>query len=76
MYLCPFWGWLLWEGTRSRGRMIASVIAIALHWFPLPTLRWLTLREPLNSYMLMGSVLMLAIAVLRLGESGSERPGV
>lgn len=68
IYLCPFWGWLIREGMRTRPRLIAASAAIALHWFPLPTLRWLTVREPLNSYMLAGSILMLTLALLRLRD--------
>ena len=66
IYFCPLWGWLLWEGTRSRTRMTVSVLAIALHWFPLPEWRRLHLPEPWNSYMLAALFLIFAIALSRL----------
>jgi hypothetical protein len=71
-YLCPFWGWLIWEGTRSRLRLIAVATAILLNWVPLPALQWLNVPEPLNSYMLAGLIIMFVIALLRL-HAGAER---
>jgi hypothetical protein len=68
IYLCPFWGWLCWEATLSPFRRVAAVAAIASHWLPLPMLTWLHVPEPLNSYMLLGLLLMLALALLRLYE--------
>jgi hypothetical protein len=66
LYLCPFWGWLIWEGSLGRARMIAVVAAIAMNWFPLPVLRWLHIPEPFNSYMLFGLIIMFVIALVRL----------
>jgi len=69
VYFCPLWGWLCWEGTLGPVRRITSVTAIACHWLPLPALPglpWFHAPEPLNSYMLIGLILMLGLALLRL----------
>jgi hypothetical protein len=71
-YLAPFWGWLIFEGTRSRARMIVAVLAIALSYLPTSLLlhqiaggRY-RLPEPLFSHLLCAAVLMLGISIYSL----------
>lgn len=69
LYLCPFWGWLIWEGMASRGRMVAAVAAVGMNWFPLPVLRSVHVPEPMNSYMLWGLIIMWVLAIGRLSKA-------
>lgn len=71
VYLCPFWGWMIWEATLSKARFIAIFAAILMHWFPLPVLLWLHVPEPINSYMLLGLIIMFVLAINRLSISPS-----
>lgn len=66
VYLCPLWGWLVWEAGLSRWSAIAAWGAIALTWAPLAIAPWLKLREPLLSHMLAGGIVMLGLALRRL----------
>jgi hypothetical protein len=74
LYLCPFWGWLLWEAKQSRVRLALVLVAVMLTIVPTPMLapavtprNWdLTLPEPYNTHMLLAAILMLALAIWRL----------
>ncbi|HEY1687159.1 MAG TPA: glycosyltransferase family 87 protein [Tepidisphaeraceae bacterium] len=72
LYLCPFWGWLVWEGSLSPIRTLLAIAAIAMNWFPLPVLRWLRIPEPINSYMLLGLIIMFIFAIVRLSSTQSS----
>ena len=65
-YLCPLWGWLVWEASQGPWRRIAAWATIATQWVPLPVNPWLRVPEPINSYMLWGLVVMCALAAVRL----------
>jgi hypothetical protein len=74
LYLCPFWGWLLWEARQSRVRLTLVLAAVSLTIVPTPILapaitpkNWdLSLPEPYNTHMLLAAILMLLLAVWRL----------
>jgi hypothetical protein len=66
IYLCPLWGWLIWEASQGLWRRVAALAVIATQWVPLPVNPWLSLPEPLNSYMLWGLFVMCVLAVSRL----------
>lgn len=73
VYLCPFWGWMLWEGWRSKGKLVLAVLGIALMYVP-----WTYLRdwpEPYNTHMLPGAVAIVVMATWTLvgrGQAGSQ----
>ena len=73
VYLCPLWGWLVYEGRRSWGFTIGAVIAIGLTYVPWTAL--MDLREPLNTHILPSALLMMGLAVWRLCESDPLSPG-
>lgn len=69
IYFAAFWGWMLWEGSRSRLKRVIAIAAIVLAWVPLPAALWFHWPEPFGSYMLWSVCLMLVLAVMRLCES-------
>jgi hypothetical protein len=73
-YLCPFWGWLLWEAGISARRRVAAWLAIGLSWLPWAVLPNLILPEPLTSHMLMSLLLILALAIRRLVAAPHAAP--
>jgi hypothetical protein len=68
IYFAPFWGWLIWEGTRSRFRATLVLIAIAMMWMPFPALVRFRAPEPIASYLLWPVCIMLGIAMDRLAR--------
>jgi hypothetical protein len=73
VYLCPFWGWMLWEGARSKGKLVLAVLGIALMYIP-----WTYLRdwpEPYNTHMLPGVMAIVAMATWTLLGGRAELPG-
>ena len=71
-YLAPFWGWLIYEGTRSRPRMIVALLAIAMSYLPTSLLlhqiaggRY-RLPEPLFSHLLCAAILMMGMSMYSL----------
>ncbi|MGH7178463.1 MAG: glycosyltransferase family 87 protein [Tepidisphaeraceae bacterium] len=62
--LCPFWGWLIWEATRSRIRAILATFAIAMAWIPMAVVH--PLPEPINSHQLWAACIMMGLAMSRL----------
>jgi hypothetical protein len=71
VYLCPLWGWLIWEARRCPGRALLAVVAIALTYVPWTA--WFDLREPYNTHILPSAILMGGLGVWRLwsGEMGT-----
>lgn len=64
VYLCPFWGWLLSEGRRSKAKLVLAVLGIGLMYVP-----WTYLRdwpEPYNTHMLPGVVMIVVLATWAL----------
>jgi hypothetical protein len=72
VYLCPLWGWLIWEGRRCPGRAVVGWLAIALTYVPFTA--WMDLTEPYNTHILPSAVLMCGLGVWKLCERGVE-PG-
>ena len=70
VYLCPLWGWLLWEARQSRGMAIGTLVAVALTYIPFTA--WLDLREPYNTHILPSAMLMFGMAVWKL--AGGSTP--
>jgi hypothetical protein len=69
VYLCPLWAWLIWEAGRSWLRAALGAAAIASMYVPFTFL--FDLKEPLNTHMLPGAIVMLALAVWRLMMSSA-----
>ena len=67
-YLAPLWGWVAWEGTRSRGRLVLVLVISALMYVPLPVV-FKRLSDPWAANMLWGTCLLLLLAVARLARS-------
>src|SRR5207302_8410287 len=74
VYLCPLWGWLLWEGARSKVTLLLGIAAIALTYVPVTYLY--DLREPFNTHMLPAMMLIFAVAVWRLAQREVHEPRV
>jgi Glycosyltransferase family 87 len=47
IYLAPFWGWLLWEATRSKARFVAAWVAIVLAYVPLAIVMAASMDTPI-----------------------------
>lgn len=71
MYLFPMWGWLVWEGTRSRWAGVVVGFAAALSWAPLAGINWLPLGQPVASHLLWATMAMVGVAVWRLAVGGA-----
>jgi cytochrome c oxidase subunit IV len=72
MYLCPLWGWMLWEGWRSKAKLPLAILGIASMYVPWTYL--LDLNEPANSHILFGTFALLAMGIWSLLETKKESP--
>lgn len=75
VYLCPLWGWLAWEARGSVWRAVVVVAAIAMAWVPVPAIQWIHLPEPINSHILVSTLLILGLALWRLGVRDQAAKG-
>jgi hypothetical protein len=76
LYLAPLWAWLIWESRRSMLMTALAVLGIAAMWAPVTAYpEYLKLREPFNSHILIGTVVVMAAAVLRLMSRPMEAEG-
>ncbi len=66
LYLIPLWGWLAWEATQSRWRLVAVTLALMATWGPWEEIDRLNLHEPFTSHMLWGLVAIAVVAIARL----------
>ena len=80
IFLCPWWGWFVWEGRRSAARAVVAVVAVLLMYVPLSILTnpgFLQMKhalpEPWNSSQLAGVLLTLALAAWRLARPDGGR---
>lgn len=64
LFMCPFWGWLVWEARQSKWRMVVVGLAIAVVAGPWRLVR--EIPEPFNSRMLWAVMGMMGVAVARL----------
>lgn len=73
-YLIPFWGYLIWEATRSRTKLVLVVLAIAMAWVPTPIIGpiYRRLPEPVASHLLWSAVLMWLVALMRLARNSPQ----
>lgn len=67
-YLMPFWGYLIWEASRSRVKLIFVILAIAMAYIPTPIIGPIHRRlpEPFASHLLWSAAVMWAISLARL----------
>jgi hypothetical protein len=69
-YLAPFWGWLVYQGGKSKLRASLAGLAIVLAYVPSSLiahqLHLPRLPEPIFSHLLWSAVIMLALAVMEL----------
>ena len=78
IYLCPLWGWLVWEARQGPGlRSAAAIGAIAIHWATLPPV-WhgKSLPEPLNSYTLLSMIVIFVMALVRLRDRRGDEASI
>jgi hypothetical protein len=73
VFLCPIWGWVLWEATQPGWRRICAIASLALMYFPAGIIQVpgfatyrVTLSEPWNSSQLFGFVLLFVLSFSRL----------
>ena len=76
-YLAPFYGWMIFEAVRARGRaalLIGTAVAIALllAWFPQKVFGTRHVPEPANSFLLWSIMLMLIVALWRMFRSADS----
>jgi hypothetical protein len=72
VYLCPLWAWLIWEARRSWPFAILATLSIASMYVPLTFLYdW---REPLNTHMLPGAIVMLGLSIWKLAQNRKIKP--
>jgi len=82
IFLTPVWGWLLWEARKPGLRRAAGLTSLALMYVPAGIFQVpgfvripLVLPEPLNSFQLIGVVLVLVLSTMRLSRfSGKPSP--
>ncbi|CAN5480178.1 hypothetical protein BH09PLA1_BH09PLA1_01730 [soil metagenome] len=77
-YLAPFYGWMIWEALRARGKaalLIGPTVAIALllAWFPQKVFGTRHIPEPANSFLLWATMLMLIVALGRMIKPAAAR---
>ncbi len=73
IFLCPAWGWLLWEALQSGWRRVCAITSLALMYFPAGIIQVrgfatypITLPEPLNSSQLLGFILLFGLSFSRI----------
>jgi hypothetical protein len=75
IFLCPLWGWLLWEARAPGARRVLAWISLALMYFPAGIIQVngianypIFFPEPFNSSQLIGVMIFMGIAFWRLGR--------
>src|SRR5262249_10885857 len=81
VFLCPVWGWLVWEGRTPGLRRVAAMSALILSFFPAGIIQVsgiatypVVFPEPFNSTQLMASILVFTLALSRLTPSRLRNP--
>jgi hypothetical protein len=69
LYLCPFWGWMLWQ-VREHGLVTraATVLALAAMAFPFGGVTTMRLPQPVTALLCIGTATLFAIAARELIE--------
>ncbi len=82
IFLCPVWGWLLWEARVSGVRRVLAILALALMYVPAGIFQvagfWVSrvrVPEPYNSWQLAGVLLVFILGVWRFMSRDSSRAG-
>jgi hypothetical protein len=70
-FFAPFWGWLIWQGTRSAARLIIAILAIGTAYMPALLIPGLHLPEPLYSHLLWSVVIMMLFGMWVMWSSRS-----
>lgn len=70
-YLAPFYGWMIYEALRARGKTALWLtpivgIALVLAWFPQKVFGTRHVPEPINSFLLWSVGLMMIVALWRM----------
>jgi hypothetical protein len=73
VFLCPLWGWVLWEALQPGWRRICAIASLALMYFPAGIIQVqgiaaypLQLPEPFNSSQLAGFILLFGLSFSRI----------
>jgi alpha-1,2-mannosyltransferase len=73
LFLCPAWGWVLWEAMQPGWRRICAVTSLVLMYFPAGIIQVqgiaaypIILPEPWNSTQLIGFMLLFALSFSRI----------
>lgn len=66
-YLCPLWGWLIWQATQSKPRFMIVTIAIALQVLTPPQIP-VPATDPAGLRLLLSAALMLTLAIQDLWQ--------
>jgi len=66
VYLMPLWGWLAWEATQGKARLILALLAIALAAVNTAGHPRFGMPEPFNSHVMFAMMLTLALGVARI----------
>jgi hypothetical protein len=73
IFLCPVWGWMLWEAMQPGWRRITAIASLALMYFPAGILQVpgfaayaVQLPEPVNSWQLIGFMLLFGLSFSRV----------
>jgi hypothetical protein len=71
-YLCPLWGWLIWQATKSKPRFAIVTIAIALQALTPPQIP-VPATDPAGLRLLLSAALMLTLAIQDLWQQSQPR---
>ena len=81
IFICPLWGWLLWEMRRAGFPKLLAASSFVLMYFPAGILQVpgfaaysILLPEPFNSSQLVGVVLFTILAFWRFSSGISGKP--
>lgn len=73
IFLCPIWGWVLWEAMHPGWRRVTAITSLALMYFPAGIIQVqgfatyaIQLPEPLNSSQLIGFMLLFGLSFSRV----------
>lgn len=80
IFLCPVWGWVLWEARKPGVKRALAVTSLLLMYFPAGIFQvkgvlrlGIAIPEPYNSSQLAGTMLLLALAFWRLAKQRAYR---
>jgi glycosyl transferase family 87 len=71
-YLCPLWGWLIWQATKSKPRFAIATIAIAVQVLTPPQIP-VPATDAAGLRLLLSTTLMLTLAIQDLWQQSQPR---